>query len=272
MDLSIVVPCCNEADNVGKLKSEFMPIVQELARTRSVEVIFVDDGSTDETWLALNNTFGNGHAPPGLAIRFERHRVNRGLGAALRTGFAAAQGEIVLSTDADGTYKFDTIPAVLEKLRPNVDMVTASPYAPGGQVVGVPRYRLVLSQGASALYRLLVAWNVYTWTCLFRVYRRKVLETISFEADGFLAGTELMVKALLAGYRMAEYPAVLHSRVAGASKAKIWRTIKAHLQFQWRVLLHRAGLKSLFTGQDHVQRGGLTWKPVSRLSTEEKSK
>jgi dolichol-phosphate mannosyltransferase len=205
-------------------------------------------------------------------MRFERHPVNRGLGAALRTGFAAAQGEIVLTTDSDGTYKFETLPALLEKLTPEVDIVTASPYAPGGEVVGVPRYRLVLSQGASMLYRLCVAWPVYTWTCLFRAYRRRVLDTISFDADGFLAGTELMVKAMLAGYRVAEYPAALYARVAGASKAKIWRTIKAHLRFQGRVVLHRLGLKSLFTERDKLKRGGPPWRSASQWSTEEKSK
>ena len=59
MDLSIVIPCYNEADNVPKLLSEFLPIVTELTRTRSVEVVFVDDGSTDNTHAALAQTLGN---------------------------------------------------------------------------------------------------------------------------------------------------------------------------------------------------------------------
>ena len=71
----------------------------------------------------------------------------------------------------------------------------------------------------------------------------------SFASPGFLAGTELLVKARLAGYRAAEYPAVLHSRVAGQSKAKVWRIIRAHLGFQWRVVLHRLGLAPLVTSR-----------------------
>lgn len=80
---------------------------------------------------------------------------------------------------------------------------------------------------------------------LFRAYRRKVIEHMSFESDGFLAGTELLVKGMLLGYRVAEYPTVLHSRVSGMSKAKLARTILAHLNFQARVLLHRLNLVSL---------------------------
>ena len=262
MDLSIVVPCCYEVDNVPKLAAELMPVAAALARERSVEVVFVDDGSTDGTLPALLAAFGEGRAPAGVNVRFEQHPVNRGLGAAMRTGFAAASGEVVLSTDADGTYHFETIPALLACLGPRVDIVTASPYHPAGGVRDVAQYRLVLSQGASFLYRLLVAWRINTWTCLYRAYRREVLQTIQFDSPGFLAGTELLVKALLAGYRVAEFPAVLHSRAAGQSKAKVLGIIRAHLAFQWQVILHRLRLKPL-AGIRRVN-GGPAWKPLSQ--------
>jgi len=241
MELSIVIPCYNEAENVPKIRAEFFPVVTELAKTHSLEVVFVDDGSTDGTWQTLVDTFGH---EPRIPIRFERHEVNRGLGAAIRTGFAAARGEVIVTTDSDGTYRFSEIPSLLSYLTPDIDMVTASPYHPAGGVEGVPAYRLLLSQGSSAIYRILVNWRVHTYTCLFRAYRRKVIEHVSFESDGFLAGTELLVKGMLMGYRVAEYPAVLHSRVFGTSKAKLVRTILAHLRFQARILLHRLKLKS----------------------------
>ncbi|MBI3243358.1 MAG: glycosyltransferase family 2 protein [Chloroflexi bacterium] len=254
MDLSIVIPCYNEADNVQKLESEFFPVAAELARSRSVEIVFVDDGSLDGTWPALTENFG-GDKKPGLAIKFEKHAVNRGLGAAIRTGFAASTGEIVVTTDSDGTYKFSEIPAMLARLAPDVDMVTASPYHPQGGIAGVPAYRLILSQGSSILYRILVSWRVHTYTALFRAYRRKVVETVPFESNGFLAGTEILVGGMLRGYKVAEHPAVLHSRVFGVSKAKIMRTIRAHLQFQWRILLHRLGFVSLVNRRDTVGAG-----------------
>lgn len=245
MDLSIIIPCYNEVENIPKIKRELLPVVLQLAQTRSVELVFVDDGSRDGTWQTLVDTFGNGQQPSGVSVRFERHQVNQGLGAAIRTGFAAAQGNVVVTTDSDGTYKFETIPDLLSYLRPDVDMVTASPYHSQGKVVDVPAYRLILSRGSSTIYRVLVDWQIRTYTCLFRAYRRKVIETVSFESNGYLAGTELMVSGMLMGYRVAEYPAVLHSRVLGASKAKIARTILAHLNFQVRILLHRLNLWKL---------------------------
>ena len=124
-------------------------------------------------------------------------------------------------------------------------MVTASPYHPQGGVAGVPAYRLILSQGSSILYRILVNWRIHTYTALFRAYRRGVVDNVLFKADGFLAGTEILVNGMLMGYKAAEYPTVLHSRVHGASKAKIMRTIRAHLGFQFQVLRHRLGVSPL---------------------------
>lgn len=244
MKISIVIPCYNEEDNIAKLKAELLPVLEELSQGDEVETIFVDDGSTDATWPLLHQTFG-GLNLPGMSFVFLQHEVNRGLGAALRTGFAAVSGDLIVTTDSDGTYRFATIPALLSCLTPGVDLVTASPYHPQGGVAGVPRYRLILSQGASFLYRVLVNWKVHTYTCLFRAYRRKVIDTVSFQSNGFLAGTELMVKAMLKGYRVAEFPAVLYARQYGTSKAKLLRTILAHLRFQWRVFLHRLRLALL---------------------------
>lgn len=238
MDLSIIIPCYNEADNIAPLRDDFFPIVRDLARTRTVEVIFVDDGSRDDTWNALITTFGD-YRPQNISVCFERHAVNRGLGAAIRTGLAAAHGDVLLTTDSDATYKFSEIPALLARLSKDIDVVIASPYHPAGGIANVPGYRLILSQGSSLLYRLLVDWNIHTYTSLFRAYRRRVIEQVSFQSDGFLAGTELLVNAMLAGYRVAEYPTVLHSRVHGTSKAKLIRTIQAHLRFQAQILLRR---------------------------------
>lgn len=246
MKLSIVVPCYNEAENVAKLQEEFYPVIlellhphnEELALAKSVEVVFVDDGSRDGTFDLLHKVFSR-QEKTRLSFRFERHAANRGLGAALRTGFAAATGEVIITTDSDGTYRYAEIPNLLDALKPEFDIVTASPYHPKGGVEGVPAYRLILSRGSSFLYRILVKWNIYTYTALFRAYRRRVIENIPFQSDGFLAGTELLVKAMLRGYKVTEYPAVLYRRQYGVSKAKLMRTIVAHLRFQGWVLIER---------------------------------
>lgn len=242
--LSIIIPCYNEAESVTSLHAGLRPVAAALATARGrVEVIFVDDGSRDGTLDALQATFA-GSAPADVSFRYAQHPVNRGLGAALRTGFAAAQGDIVVTTDSDNTYRLQEIPALLAHLTPDVDIVTASPYHPDGGVENVPGYRLVLSKGSSLMYRVLVDRRLHTYTALFRAYRREVVKSIEFEADGFLAGTELLVQAMQRGYVVAEYPTVLHARLAGVSKAKLMRTIRAHLGFQGRVLLYRTGLRT----------------------------
>lgn len=253
MKISIIVPCYNEVDNVQKLENEFFPVVEGLIGARlldslkvqEVEVVFVDDGSKDATFDVLKSEFQS-RARKDLAFKFEKHEVNRGLGAAIRTGFRAATGDIIVTTDSDGTYKFSTIPALIASMKNEVDIITASPYHPKGEVVGVPAYRIFLSRGSSLLYRILLKWNIYTYTALFRGYRRKVIEQISFHADDYLAGTELMVKAMLKGFKVEEYPAALHRRVFGVSKARLVQTIRSHLWFQTRLLLHRIKIRSLF--------------------------
>lgn len=248
MDLSIVIPCYNEFETIPKLKAELVPVLMAMITTTDelpnlIEVIFVDDGSQDATFDALLAAFGD-ELLAGIQFRFTQHRTNQGLGAALRTGFDLAQGAIVVTTDCDGTYHFSEIPALLARLTPEVDLVTASPYHPDGAVDGVAGYRLVLSRGSSTIYRLLADRQVHTYTALFRAYRREVIQNVPFYATGFLAGTELLVNALRMGYTVAEYPTVLHSRAFGVSKAKIMRTVRAHLGFQMNTLLpwHPYGL------------------------------
>jgi dolichol-phosphate mannosyltransferase len=249
MKLSIVVPLYNEDENVAKLHAELLPVARKLlgsmpahlATIDGVELIFVDDGSVDRTVAEIQEKFHSFHEDD-FTIQLIRHEMNRGLGAALRTGLAAANGDIIVTTDCDGTYSFGEIPSLLNYFTPAISIVTASPYHPEGRVAGVPVYRLLLSRGSSLLYRLLVDWHIHTYTALFRAYRRAVIERVNFHSNGFLGGTELLVKARLDDFAVAEYPAVLHARQYGVSKAKLVRTIRAHLQFQAELLWWRLGL------------------------------
>lgn len=253
MKLSVVVPCFNEEDNIEKLRVEFFPVIEKLVGSHlpdgqqidSIEVVFVDDGSSDGTYDALKSAFGN-FGTQSISVKFEKHEKNRGLGAAMRTGFGVVTGDVILTTDSDGTYHFSTIPSLLEHLKGEVAIVTASPYHPKGEVVGVPGYRIFLSRGSSLLYRILLSWKVHTYTALYRAYRREVIDQIPFAADDFLGGTELMVKAMLKGYQVDEFPAALHRRMFGVSKAKLLKTIGSHLTFLARLVLHRLHIRSMF--------------------------
>jgi len=80
----------------------------------------------------------------------------------------------------------------------------------------------------SALYKLLIGQDVYTFTCLFRAYRRDSIQGIRFRSNGFAAVAEMMLRAMLAGYRVAEVPMRLESRRFGESKLKVSDAIVAH--------------------------------------------
>lgn len=253
MKITVIVPCYNEVENIQKIDAEFFPVLEKMIGShlpngeeiKHIEVVFVDDGSRDNTYDELKSNFA-AQQNDSISVVFEKHPINRGLGAAIRTGFGAATGDVIVTTDSDGTYHFSTIPALLSRMVDGIDIVTASPYHPDGEVVGVPGYRIFLSRGSSLLYRLLVNWNIHTYTALFRAYRKRVVDEIEFSADDYLGATELMVKSMLKGYRVGEYPAALHRRVFGVSKAKLVQTIISHLRFQMRLLLHRLHIRSLF--------------------------
>jgi dolichol-phosphate mannosyltransferase len=230
--LTLVIPAYNEAEGVFQTAAKLRPVLDSLRRQYEVEVVFVNDGSKDNTYALLQDEFAR-----DKGVKVVTHDRNRGLGAAIRTGFSHATGDVIVTTDFDGTYAFDTIPALLAQFnQDDVDITTASPYHPKGKVENVPGYRLLFSFGASLLYRLLVKWNIYCWTALFRAYKRRVVETITFESDDFLAGTEVLVKALWAGYTVSEFPTTLSSRTFGQSSLKIARVTRKHLGFQARIL------------------------------------
>jgi dolichol-phosphate mannosyltransferase len=237
MDVSIVIPCYNESDGLGELARQLAVALAELRRTQSVEVLFIDDGSTDDTYARLLELFGS---TPN--VRVVQHGRNRGLAAALRTGAAHTTGRVIVYTDSDCTYPPATIAGLLAAMTPDVDIVTSSAYHPKGGVEGVPAYRLLFSRGASALYRILVNPRIHTWTAMYRAYRRETFEGIETRTTGYVVMAEVLVEAILKGARVAEYPTVLHVRRYGQSKAKIWKITREHLRFQMDILRRRAAV------------------------------
>ena len=114
-DYSVVVPVFNSCESLEEL---FLRIGQTMEKIeKSFEVVFVDDGSSDGTLQALHNTF-DALDVAQVEIRYEKHAKNRGLGAAIRTGLESSIGDVVLTTDSDGTYKYTEIPALLACLTP----------------------------------------------------------------------------------------------------------------------------------------------------------
>ncbi|MDZ8055082.1 MAG: glycosyltransferase family 2 protein [Aulosira sp. ZfuVER01] len=222
--ISIIVPCFNESEGIEALKKKILPRLADLRLLGTVELICVDDGSTDDTFSKLQQYLGK-HA------QIIRHPKNKGLSAAIRTGILHSTGNIICTLDSDCTYDPKQLIALLDLMSPGVDIVTASPYHPEGRVKNVSAWRLFLSKGLSQLYRLVLPQRLYTYTSMFRAYRREVLESVPITHPGFLGMVEILAEAMLRGYKVVEYPAELSIRVFGQSKLRVARVIWSHLKY-----------------------------------------
>jgi dolichol-phosphate mannosyltransferase len=226
---TLLIPCFNESEGIPQLCAKLRELLPHLP-AGATEILFVDDGSTDNTAGAIRNE------ATGLPYSIVAHKANRGLGAALRTGFANAAGDEIVTMDSDCTYDPMQVVELLRILRTGKDVVTGSPYHPEGHVVNVIGWRLLLSKTLSYLYWLVVPVRIYTYTSCFRAYRRDALSYLEAESDGFLAVTQLLVSAILNGCTVAEMPAVLTSRKFGRSKIRTMRVAFSHLGFLLHVL------------------------------------
>ncbi len=232
--LSIIIPCYNEEDGLPEFFRRFQPVRQSLSRTFTIDVLFVDDGSTDRTYSILSDNYDGQQD-----VNILRHPENLGLGAAFRTGIEAARGDYIVSLDSDFTYPPSELEPLIALLAGGADVVTGSPYHPDGGVEGVPGWRLLISKTLSFVYRMLLKSNVYTYTSLFRGYRRKVIDNAPLISDDFSGVAEILVWAIMAGHNVVELPTVLHTRQYGQSKIKVGRTILKHLRLIGEIITGR---------------------------------
>ena len=234
-DLSVVIPFYNEADGVEHVAETLARLDALLAQRELVaEYLFVDDGSVDGTADLLRARLGT-HP----AFRLLAHPGNRGFGAAFRTGAEGAHAPLLACYDFDCTYPVEDVLALLDALEAQgADVATASPYHPGGEVVGVSAGRLLQSKAASALYRVALgraSRGIHTFSCAFRVYRREALLALPPWSDRFLAASEVLAQAILRGLKVVEVPSVLSQRQFGVSKLRSLPTTVAHLRMLGRL-------------------------------------
>jgi glycosyltransferase involved in cell wall biosynthesis len=226
MDLSIIIPMYNEAENVEATLRRVEEALGSFEGT--YEIIAVNDGSLDNTLEILNRL-----AEQDGKLKIVSYPNNMGRGMALRKGFKESSGEIIVSIDADLSYHPNYIIDFVETLRAeqDIDFVLASPYMPGGGVQNVPVLRLWVSKLGNKILRLAMPNRIYTSTGIFRAYRKKVLDSLELESDGKEIHLEILSKALALGYRVKENPAILTSRKRGKSKFKFKKTAISHLVF-----------------------------------------
>lgn len=232
--LSVVVPCFNEEGGIEPLVARLLSLEQSLHSQGALEVVFVDDGSTDATLQEIS-TF----SPRLSRTRILRHGRNRGLAAAMMTGISEASCQLVGVLDADCTYDPAIMVAMLSRMTDDVAAITASPYHRDGEVVAVPPWRLRISKFASTLYRFAFRQKLATYTSCCRIYRKSAVEKVELTSSGFVGVTELLWKVDRAGGTILEFPARLSSRVVGHSKLKVLRTARQHLFFLSKAVLSR---------------------------------
>ena len=240
-----VLPAYNEERSLPPLLERHLALESALrGRGAGLHVLVVDDGSRDGTAAAAAAFQGR------LALGVIPHGVNRGLGAALRTGLQAAlaraaDGDVIGTMDADDTHDPALFVAMWDRLAAErADVVIASRYAPGGGEIGLTPLRSLLSRGASLLLSLAApVRGARDYTCGFRLYRVATLRRAAaawgerlIEEPGFTCMAELLLKLGRGGAAVAETPLVLrYDRKEGASKMKMTRTIARYFSLVRRL-------------------------------------
>tara|TARA_B100001287_G_scaffold106033_1_gene89234 strand:+ start:15665 stop:16615 length:951 start_codon:yes stop_codon:yes gene_type:complete len=227
MTVSIVAPMYNEEDNLqstlSKLKTEF-----QNNEINDYEIIFVNDGSTDNTLLKAKELEKN-----ESQLKVIGYDINQGRGKALRTGFDFANGDIICSIDFDLSYDASHVTRMIKEFEKNpiIDLVLVSAYMPGGKTIGVSPFRLLISKLGNYIYRYAFSPKIYTSTCVVRAYKKEVIKSLWLDSDDKEIHLEIISKALANNYKHKEIPGTLTKRKVGKSKFKFRSTSVKHLIF-----------------------------------------
>ncbi len=207
--LSVVMPAYNERATIHEVLRRVLG-----APVDSIEIVVVDDGSTDGTRELL--TRGVALDP---RVRVVLHDVNQGKGAALRTGFREARGLFVVVQDADLEYDPDELPALLEPLQRGLaDVVYGSRFA-GGHAHRVLYYwHSVGNRALTTLSNMVTDLNLTDMETCYKVFRREVLDEIDLKENRFGIEPELTAKIAQLGARVYEVPISYHGRTYAEGK------------------------------------------------------
>ncbi len=220
VELSIVMPCLNEAETLATCIRKARGFLA--AGNVRGEVIVADNGSTDGS--------------QEIAVR-EGARVvaieARGYGAAIQGGVAAARGRFVVMGDADDSYDFSRLQPFLDELRAGADLVMGNRFRGGIAPGAMPfLHRYVGNPILSFIGRLFFGARVGDFHCGLRGFNRDRLIALDLRTTGMEFASEMVVRARLAGHRIAEVPTTLHKD--GRSRPphlRTWRDGWQHLRF-----------------------------------------
>jgi glycosyltransferase involved in cell wall biosynthesis len=224
LQLSIVMPCLNEADTIAICIQK----AQEALREHHIhgEIVVADNGSTDESAKIAAD----------LGARVV-HVARKGYGNALMGGISAARGKYVLMGDADDSYDFREAPRFLEKLRQGHELVMGCRLPSGGGEVRPGAMPFLHRWVGNPLFSLLVRWwfhaPVHDVHCGLRGFTRELVERLDLRCAGMEYASEMVIKASLHRATIGEVPIVLHPD-GRRSRPPHLRTLKdgwRHLRF-----------------------------------------
>lgn len=224
--LSFVIPLCDEEATLKTLFEGIKSLVaaNDLGR---FEVIFIDDGSKDGSWAKLLE-LKQAHPAEVRALRFRR---NYGKAAALAAGFAAAQGDTVITMDADLQDDPEEIPHFLQKLDEGYDCVSG-----WKQLRQDPIGKTLPSRVFNAATAWASGVKLHDFNCGFKAYQADAIKSIDLYGE-----LHRYIPVLLAsdGYRIAEIPVKHHRRTYGVSKYGWKRLLKGGLDLVTVIVLTR---------------------------------
>ncbi len=209
-EISIIVPGLNEADSLAELAER---IHAALDGPRPYEIIFVDDGSTDDSWEVIGRL-----AKADARVKGIRLRRNFGKAMALSAGFQRARGQIIVTMDADLQDDPADLPAFIAKIESGLDVVV------GWKVTRLdPANRLVLSRIFNGTVRRATGVKLHDMNCGFKAYRREVIRTIPLYGDLFRF---IPAFAAWEGFRVDEVEVKHHARKYGRSRYGLERILR----------------------------------------------
>jgi glycosyltransferase involved in cell wall biosynthesis len=215
--LSIVIPCLNEAENIEECVTRAITVMSE--HGIDGEVLVADNGSTD----------GSAELAEAAGARVV-HEERRGYGSAYLAGFAHARGEYIVMLDADLTYPFEVIPKFVEELDGGAELVMGD-RMDNIQPGAMPwLHRYVGNPVLSGILNLFFRTGVRDAHCGMRGLRRDILPKLDLRTPGMEFASEMVIRASKEKLRIAEFPITYHPR-GGESKLSSFRDGWRHLRF-----------------------------------------